>query len=168
LLGKRLHFKGGTPPDMLSTSISSVTGSWVTTGVYAPKKIYVLELVTNDGGVSSNCVYDLVDGAWLSAQGMPSNRVEFGLAVVDDCVYVMGGSLRPVLEGYFYPELSALNEQYVPIGYDGSSSSSSEGDSSSVFSEPLWDFLTVFVIVIMVLLAGVVVICLFFYLRRKK
>jgi hypothetical protein len=79
-----------------------------TTGVKAPKRVYVL-------GVPYQ-VYDPEADAWTTATPMPTGRMDFGVAVVDDVLYVIGGysytsdrydSVRPV----------AVNEQYIPIGY---------------------------------------------------
>jgi N-acetylneuraminic acid mutarotase len=88
-------------------------GAGVTTGIYAPKKFYAL-------GISSNTVYDLVGDSWSSAKAMPTKRASFGVAVVDDILYVVGGHTSDdfySIGGTMIP--SALNELYVPVGYTG-------------------------------------------------
>lgn len=45
---------------------------------------------------------------------VPSSRVDFGVAVVNDLLYVIGGHLCSIL-GLL--SSSSLNEQYTPIGY---------------------------------------------------
>ncbi|MCL1976682.1 MAG: kelch repeat-containing protein [Candidatus Bathyarchaeota archaeon] len=78
-----------TPSFMAESSNSSdpfrgkgFTG--VTSGVYAPQRVYVFS--GNIYGSASNdvLVYDLVDDVWLTAKGMSINRTLFGVAVVDD------------------------------------------------------------------------------------
>jgi hypothetical protein len=47
---------------------------------------------------------------------MPTYRHFFGVAVVDDILYAIGGatSFRTTREGYF-----SITEQYIPLGYTG-------------------------------------------------
>jgi N-acetylneuraminic acid mutarotase len=129
-----------------------------TSGVYAPKRICILGEIY-DGSIpakskSINQVYDPVKNTWSTAKAMPIMRSGFGVAVVDDVLYVIGGRTNE----HGTPRLS-LNEQYVPIGY-GSISVPSE---SSKFS------LTYFVIVIVTIVVVVVVGGLFFlFLKRGK
>ncbi|MCL1977898.1 MAG: hypothetical protein FWG55_07365 [Candidatus Bathyarchaeota archaeon] len=76
----------------------------VTTGVYVSQKIYVFF------GTLDTLVYDYVNDSWSSAKAMPTDRRNFGVAVVDDVLYVIGGFSPTVVP-------LAVNEQYVPIGY---------------------------------------------------
>jgi N-acetylneuraminic acid mutarotase len=96
---------------------TSIYGTAVgaTSGIYAPKRIYIL-------GASGSSLqmttwgYNPAGDTWSTAMAMPTYRLFFGVAVVDDVLYAVGGatSFRTVREGYF-----AINEQYVPLDYTG-------------------------------------------------
>ena len=88
-----------------------------TTGVYAPQRVYVLGLARGTfPSLSTNQVYDPVSDTWAAASVMPTLRIGFGVAVVDDVLYVIGGyTYTSQLYGTVTP--SAVNEQYIPIGY---------------------------------------------------
>jgi hypothetical protein len=62
-------------------------------------------------------VYNPVKDKWSTAKNMPSDRISFGAAVVDDILYVIGGRTS---ESW---ECTSLNEQYIPIGYHDTLSS---------------------------------------------
>jgi hypothetical protein len=83
-----------------------------TSGVYAPQKVYVFS--TNIYGSTSNeiPVYDPISNTWSAAKGIPTNRSYFGVAVVDDIFYVIGGFIDDSSA-----QACATNEQYIPIGY---------------------------------------------------
>ena len=92
-----------------------VTG--VASGMYAPKRIYILGTVY-DGSIPANLrsinqVYNPEKNTWSTGKAMPTIRSGFGVAVINDVLYVIGGRTNE----YGTPILS-LNEQYVPIGYD--------------------------------------------------
>jgi hypothetical protein len=85
-----------------------------TTGVKAPQRVYVLGLMVEvllPTVVSQ--VYDPMADAWATATSMPVTRSDFGIAVVNDILYVIGGYLRS--SRHVTPV--AVNEQYTPIGY---------------------------------------------------
>lgn len=86
-------------------SVCEYDGAGVTTGHYAPQKVYLI-----------NQVYDPVSDTWSVTEAIPTTRSDFGVAVVDDILYVIGGSIS-LAEGYSTLVPSSLNEQYVPIGY---------------------------------------------------
>jgi len=85
-----------------------------TTGVKAPQEVYVFGLKI-DAVVPTvvNQVYDLETSTWAVAANMTVIRSDFGVAVVDDIFYVIGGYLR----GSRYVTPTAVNEQYIPFGY---------------------------------------------------
>jgi hypothetical protein len=83
-----------------------------TTGVNALKRVYVLGLVR--GSSCTNQVYDAEADAWATAAAMPTDRINFGVAVVDDVLYAIGGYYHNS-RSYVLP--SKVNEQYIPIGY---------------------------------------------------
>jgi len=84
-----------------------------TTGVAAPKRIYVLG--GNAHGAMDSCdlnqVYDPEGNTWTTGAQMPTPRRSFGVAVVNDVLYAIGGST-----GWWGP-LTAKNEQYLPFGF---------------------------------------------------
>jgi hypothetical protein len=89
-----------------------------TVGVNAPQKVYVLGLAWGMFPVvpATNQVYDLMADAWETATAMPKLRMDFGVAVVDDVLYAIGGySFTSLKKDAVTPV--AVNEQYTPIGY---------------------------------------------------
>ena len=91
------------------------TGLWdadagATTGVFAPKRIYVL------GGAYYNIAYNLTQrynpeaNIWTIDTPIPTPRYELGVAVLDDELYAIGGKTE-------YDIYSAVNEKYTPIDY---------------------------------------------------
>ncbi|MCL1976731.1 MAG: hypothetical protein FWG55_01270 [Candidatus Bathyarchaeota archaeon] len=86
----------------------------VTTGVYAPKKVYCISRY------GYNRIYDPVSNTWSTGERMvkPGTTLTgFCVAVVDDILYVIGGH-----NGYdsIYPgEPTAENKQYIPLGHSG-------------------------------------------------
>ncbi|MDR1993878.1 MAG: hypothetical protein LBQ98_10400 [Nitrososphaerota archaeon] len=130
----------------------------VTSGNYAPQKIYVfgrdgnmlpIPVLGTDKATSEpfwpvTQVYDPVADIWSTAR---ASSVLFDLCCVvnvDDILYVIGGS---------------VNEQYIPLGYHGDTPESSEVNSS---------FLTYQVIVAMVLIVGAVVACAIYVVLQKN
>jgi N-acetylneuraminic acid mutarotase len=89
------------PPDQLPGPHPEVAA--VTTGVWAPKRIYVF------GPNYTNYVYDPATDKWAFVKRMNPTHSEFGVAVIDDKIYVIGGA-------YFYTAAD-LNLQYTPKGY---------------------------------------------------
>ena len=79
-----------------------------TTGVYAPKRIYVI-----GGGelspTSLNQVYDPETDTWSLSTQMPTPRYSMGIAVVNDILYAIGG--------YDGSDPRTENEKYTPAGY---------------------------------------------------
>jgi hypothetical protein len=138
-----------------STSVYG-TAVGVTSGVYAPKKVYILGSTV--GNEMSNLIYDPDNDTWATATAMPTYRHFFGVAVVDDVLYAIGGatSSRTTRDGYL-----SVNEQYVPIGYS-STPFTSEQSINKAFS-------TESVAAAIVLIVGVTVAAsLFFYLRKGR
>jgi hypothetical protein len=81
-----------------------------TTGIMAPKRIYVL-----GGGTmlpsSQNYIYDPEKNEWSEGADMPTYRQCLGVAVVDDILYAIGGG-STWAHWYF-----GANERYTPVGY---------------------------------------------------
>jgi len=100
-----------------------------TSGVMAPKRIYVVGCPYEDSAVMSsdllctNQVYDPEKDSWVAGADIPTRRLAFGVTVVNDLLYVIGGFTQTYED---YPEdwmygpkttLYATNEQYTPFGY---------------------------------------------------
>jgi len=85
----------------------------VTTGLLAPKRIYVLGGMYNSFNVPSNLtqVYDPETDTWTTGTSMPTSRWSLGAAAVNDEIYVIGGKTG---EG---DNFSAVNEKYTPADY---------------------------------------------------
>jgi len=143
-----------------------------TTGVYVPKKIYILFGFINH-------VYDPVEDAWSTIPGPQQEAfIGGGIAVVDDILYV--------IKGVHYPH--NINIQYVPIGHknavpapEPSNSTTQPPDtpepsnpaalsatpeqSNPTTSEPT---LTYIVIAALTLTTGTVLTSLFLYSKKRK
>ncbi len=92
-----------------------------TIGVNAPKRIYVLgETVHLWEGEPPNSVriYNAQSDVWTFGADMPTKRHSFGVAVVNDILYVIGG-FTETFELFWnsHVTLYATNEQYTPVGY---------------------------------------------------
>ena len=110
-------------------------GACSTTGLLAPKRIYVIGGLLNYGGrylgtaSEINQVYDPETGAWSFAASIPNVRWFFSLVNVDDALYALGGTNGSVQSRNLIPEREAIaatkvqaNEKYLPMGYVASPS----------------------------------------------
>jgi hypothetical protein len=89
--------------------VSNGANAVATSGVLAPKRIYVI-----GGGL--NQVYNPATDSWVNAMSIPSaNRLEnfddVNLAVLNDQIYAMGGVFAGDESHY------SINYQYTPINY---------------------------------------------------
>jgi N-acetylneuraminic acid mutarotase len=136
LFGGVLTVAGPWPPNLSSANriYNSETDTWTsgesmptlavdgvcgaTTGVLAPKRIYViggwngLEI----HGSNMTQIYDPETDEWSSGSPMPTPRDGMGIAVVNDILYVIGGSTGSGILGDEVTRL-AINEKYTPAGY---------------------------------------------------
>ena len=97
---------GASPP-------KSVYGvAVVTTGIMAPERIYVL----SNGG---NQIYNPESNTWTLGANVPTNGQDFGAAVVNDKLYLIGGRVWafPFFDVLFDLTPSAANDVYTPAGY---------------------------------------------------
>jgi N-acetylneuraminic acid mutarotase len=78
-----------------------------TSGIYAPKKIYVFGSRPSQY-INYHLAYDPLTDSWSFELSMPSYRKYFGVTVVDDILYAIGGSMQHSI---------AINERYAPLGY---------------------------------------------------
>jgi len=83
-----------------------------TSGVYAPKRIYVIGGKQNLDAVNLTQIYDPETDTWTTGAAMPTARYGLGVAVVNDVLYAIGGR-----EGWVGFPVSAANEQYIPADY---------------------------------------------------
>jgi hypothetical protein len=90
-------------------------GAAATTGVAAPKRIYVI------GGYSEfesytdlNQIYDPEEDTWSMGAPMPTGRHALAVAVVNDTLYAIGGSMAPPTG------VTGIVEQYTPFGIGSS------------------------------------------------
>ena len=89
----------------------------VTTGLYAPKRIYVFGGDTADRVLTdANQVYDPLTDSWSFGAPMFFARRELVAANVNDTLYAIGGE---ILDDLHYPETDPIyaNDKYTPIGY---------------------------------------------------
>jgi N-acetylneuraminic acid mutarotase len=104
---------GAYPPSSLGGGAAAAT-----TGAFAPKRIYAIgpAPIYNPEGAPSytNRVYYPRTDSWSAAVDMPTTRFNFGIAVVNDAFYVIGGHTY-TFPGNFAP--TPINEQYMPFGY---------------------------------------------------
>jgi len=90
-----------------------------TTGVIAPKRIYVIggsiaaDVAWDYVMLNLNQVYDPEADSWSGGTSMSTSRDGLGVAVVNDLLYAIGGYEIVIGSGGIY----ALNEQYTPFGY---------------------------------------------------
>jgi hypothetical protein len=103
-----------------------LTGAYVvvTTGIMAPKRIYVLYNPSDapNGWLYMNQVYDPETNGWMSGAKIPTQRDDFAVAVVDDLIYVIGGLTitYPDIESWSTGGVTtvfATVERYTPFGY---------------------------------------------------
>jgi hypothetical protein len=104
--------QGATPP--LSGGVVR-RSAVVTTGEFAPKRIYTLDDALR--------VYSPENDNWTFGTKMPTARLNFAVALINDVLYAIGGCT------FSYPDpahsigedpiitMYATNEQYTPIGY---------------------------------------------------
>lgn len=80
----------------------------VTTGVQAPIQFNFIPDIFNP-----------VTGNWSTGASMPTRRIAFDVAVVDDLIYAIGGFIETSFElgGPYTLKQFANNEQYIPVAY---------------------------------------------------
>jgi N-acetylneuraminic acid mutarotase len=116
------------------TYFISGSAAVVTTGVTAPKRIYVFDhpyanLAVMHGPFYTNQVYDPLNDSWASGADILTSRQSFGVAVVNDIIYVIGGYYESPLVILTQPDSGggiigggivtyyAAVEAYTPFGY---------------------------------------------------
>jgi N-acetylneuraminic acid mutarotase len=142
-----------------------------TTGANASRRVYVLaEDFDTKGQPFRLHVYDPASDTWAEGAALPTWRRGFGLVVLDDLVYAIGGyravynSSIPFDWSSSYLEFFAANEQYTPFGYGtpDPSYTSSPGTSEST------PFPTVPVVTALLALIPIVSAGLLIHSKRKQ
>ena len=91
-----------------------------TTGAMASKLIYVFFANYPYAKVLPNLIYYFSAKSWGTGADVPTYRVNFGIAVLNDTFYAIGGRTYNYPfpdDNYFTVAESAANEQYLPVGY---------------------------------------------------
>jgi N-acetylneuraminic acid mutarotase len=105
---------GASPPTSVRFGAAVAT-----TGVNAPKRIYVIGETSGLSEGEDKCfvrVYDPATNSWAFGTDIPTYRENLGIAVVNDILYAIGGTTHTVsVVSSFKP--TKVNEQYTPIGY---------------------------------------------------
>ena len=128
---------------------SGRSSAGATTGVYAPKRVYVFGARNLSGNPESGAtpftwVYDPAQSTWSTAKASPPDVSNLQVAVVDDILYVLGST----------------NQQYVPIGYS-TRGTSIEPPEPPIFSQ------TPFVVIMAVLITVIAGLSLFLYFKKR-
>jgi hypothetical protein len=149
---------GASLPEIVRSGAAGATS-----GMLAPKRIYVIGGMSDTRGVNSTQIYDPENDAWTFGAQMPTAR--YGLAVVvNDLLYALGGS--PYLTA---PSMTA-NEQYVPFGYSAPVSEVPQVTGSEptanigIQLKPINSFLIVFLIIAVIVVS---VLAAVLYYRKK-
>jgi N-acetylneuraminic acid mutarotase len=87
----------------------SYAAAGATSGVTAPKNIYVVGGSNQTVYSDVTYAYDSKGDVWSTVASMPTSRVYLAVAVVDDILYAIGG-----FDGENWLD---VNEQYMPVGY---------------------------------------------------
>jgi N-acetylneuraminic acid mutarotase len=109
-------WRQGTP----SPSITAYGAAGATTGVNAPKRIYILgQDFSFPEPPYINRVYDPENNSWTFGVAVPTNRRGLVVAVVNDMLYAIGGYTETYSDLFSNSCVTpyATNEQYTPIGY---------------------------------------------------
>ena len=107
-----------SPPNSVGNAVGQGAAT-ATIGEFALRRIYVFGQQGNlrqGEPEGSNRIYNPQNDSWTFGVDVPTDRINFGVAVVDDAVYVVGGGVATSwFVGTFGP--SAVNEKYTPVGY---------------------------------------------------
>jgi N-acetylneuraminic acid mutarotase len=103
---------GKAPPNFFTSASSAVT-----TGVMVEPQIYLIPIYSE-----TFQIYNPKNDSWTTGPGLPTNRQNTAIAVVNDTLYVLGGT------SVSYPDMQSTsyggyvtkyetNEQYIPKGW---------------------------------------------------
>ena len=107
-----------SPPNSVGNAVGQGAAT-ATIGEFALRRIYVFGQQGNlrqGEPEGSNRIYNPQADTWTFGVDVPTDRINFGVAIVNDSIYVIGGgSTTSWFVGTFGP--SAANEKYIPLGY---------------------------------------------------
>ena len=101
-------------------TINPVAGA--TLGVNAPERIYIFSgFAARPGYFKSTQIYNADNNTWVTGAVMPTGRTGFGLAILKDSLYVIGGSIETwpssISDTLITIAPTVVNEEYTPVGY---------------------------------------------------
>ncbi len=107
----------GTPPPEFGTGIAVAT-----VGIMAPERIYVFAGWNSMFGGGTTEIYNPESNTWTSGADIPTGRTDFGVADIDDTLYVIGGTVEVFPFPFDDPgpenaNPTSVNEQYTPAGF---------------------------------------------------
>jgi hypothetical protein len=109
-----------SPPDFLQGGNWWSQAAISTSGSMATEQLYVFFARYPYSTNVPNYTFDASATAWKAAASMPTYRQNFGVAVLNDIIYVIGGRTYNYPypdDSYFTVTEQAVNEQYTPFGY---------------------------------------------------
>jgi hypothetical protein len=148
-----------------SPFIATYAHAGATMGVNAPPRIY---LFNTEIQVPSDQVYDPVSNTWSVGVAEPTQRSDFGLAVVDDLFYAIGG-VNWLQDTFVSNTITltplALNEVFTPFGYGTVYYTPSPTPPPPTTVAP---FPTALVAAASVASAGIIAVGLLVYFKKRK
>ncbi|MGD6806673.1 MAG: Kelch repeat-containing protein [Candidatus Bathyarchaeia archaeon] len=196
VLDNKLHYIQGAsnPEDKFHQVYDPQTDSWsqkmpppvitaygvaaATTGVNAPKQIYILHFNyesanaaaqggTNYAASIATSVYTIANDTWTTGASPPTYRQGgYGVAIVDDCLYVIGG--YTAAEDYFLVTDNltqyATNEMYTPFGYR---TPTSETPPITATTNIVQSTVTTTLVIALAVSIAAVAICAVIYFKKR-
>ncbi|MGD6807411.1 MAG: Kelch repeat-containing protein [Candidatus Bathyarchaeia archaeon] len=149
-----------------------------TSGVNAPLRIYVLSDNSSEqlsSATITNQIYDPQTDSWTTGASLPTTRFGFGLALLNDRLYAIGGNTQTyrdfndLLHGPYSAVFDTV-EQYTPFGYDAAGLTvspaipqSTPTPTASTVEQANYNLIIAVVVVI-----AVIGCLIYFYSKRKR
>jgi len=181
VLDGKIHVFGAVPLKYSHQIYNPISNSWslgeplvlsfldpvvgATSGVNAPKRIYVFGREYFTGANFTAQSYDPNTNVWTLCASIPQGQSNGAGVFVDDKMYVVGGGI-PFIGEYTTP--SNLNSLYTPIGFGSPDPSYTPPPATPTPSPPQPEFPTMIVIVTAVILGMVAVGILAYYKKNRK
>ncbi len=97
---------GASLPEIVRNAAAGAT-----TGILAPKRIYVIGGGPDMGATNFTQVYNPENNSWTLGSQMPTARISLTVTVINDLLYAIGGTT------YVTMPFLTTNEQYTPFEY---------------------------------------------------